>query len=278
MNGYNSPATVAFSMELQHGDDTPAAAIAQRYPNGDAVWLNTPALQTNFGPQSTTFWSEVYRDMADIMRSAGVVPYLQFGEVQWWYFATASGMPFYDDYTRSLFQARSGRLLPTIVSEHTPPDAYSEECEFLSSLIGDFTSTITAYVRESHPDTRFEVLYAPDVNDTPLNRLVNFPRSHWTPLTLCALKTENFTYTGDRNINQATASIQLPMQLGFGRDQSSHLVGIGEYTTPWAKELRIAAGEHLESIVLFALDQFCLIGYDLPLERGSRRAQFQGAG
>ena len=135
-----------------------------------------------------------------------------------------------------------------------------------------------AHVRASHPDARFEVLYPPDVNDTPLNRLVNFPRSDWTPQTLSAMKTENFTYTGDRNINQAVESIQLPMQVGFGREQSSHLVGIGEYTTPWAKEVRLAAGEQLESIVLFALDQFCLIGYSLPLERGSRRAQFQGAG
>ena len=54
-------------------------------------------------------------------------------------------------------------------------------------------------------------------------------------------------------------------------------MGIGEYTTPWSKELRIAEGEQLESVVLFALDQFCLIGYRLPLERGTRRSQYQGA-
>ncbi len=50
LNGYGIPVTAAFSMELQHGDDTPQASLAQRYPNGDPVWLNTPALQTNFGP------------------------------------------------------------------------------------------------------------------------------------------------------------------------------------------------------------------------------------
>jgi hypothetical protein len=150
------------------------------------------------------------------------------------------------------------------------------ECEFLPTLIGGFTSVVMTHVRMSHADTRFEVLYAPDVNNTPLNRLVNFPLAHWTPEILECLKTENFTYTGNRDVNQASAAIQLPMRLGFPREQSGHLVGIGEYTTPWTKEVRLAAGEQLESVVLFALDQFCLIGYQLPLNRGSRRSQYQG--
>jgi hypothetical protein len=55
-----------------------------------------------------------------------------------------------------------------------------------------------------------------------------------------------------------------------------HLVGIGEYTTPWGKEQRLALGENIESVVLFALDQFCLIGYGLPLDRGTRLGQFMG--
>ena len=133
-----------------------------------------------------------------------------------------------------------------------------------------------AYVRQTHADARFEVLYPADVNDTALNRLVNFPHAHWTPASLDSLKTENFTYTGDRDLNKALASIELPIQLGFGRSQSSHLVGIGEYTTPWGKEQRMASGEQLDSVVLFALDQFCLIGYHLPLELGARRSQFMG--
>jgi hypothetical protein len=35
-------------------------------------------------------------------------------------------------------------------------------------------------------------------------------------------------------------------------------------------------GQQLESVVLFALDQFCLIGYTLPLERSPRRSQYMG--
>ena len=276
LKDYDIPVTAAFSMELQHGDDTPQAMLAQRYPNGDAVWLNTPALQTNFGPESTAFWSGVYREMAEIMVSSGVPPYLQFGEVQWWYFAATSGMPFYDAFTKASFQTRYGKPLAVVTSEHSDPAMFPDECEFLPTLIGAFTSTVMTHVKTCHADARFEVLYPPDVNDTPLNRLVNFPRAHWTPGVLECLKTENFTYTGNRNVNQAAASIQMPMEMGFRREQSSHLVGIGEYTTPWSKEVRIATGEQLESVVLFALDQFCLIGYELPLDQGIRRSQYQG--
>jgi hypothetical protein len=274
--GYGIDVAAAFSMELQHGDPSVEAGVAQRYPNGDPALLNTPALQTNFSLVSTSFWKQVYCDMAAVMSSAGVQPYLQFGEVQWWYFAAPSGMPFYDEYTKTLFQAQYGRPMRVIPAQTSTPSAYPEEVAFLPGLIGAFTDAVMQFVRATHPSTRFEVLYPPDVNDTPLNRLVNYPSDQWTPSRLNCLKTENFTYTGNRDLDKAREAIGLPLELGFPRSQSSHLVGIGEYTTPWAREHRLAQGEYLESVVLFALDQFCLIGYGLPLERGTRRSFFLG--
>ena len=283
LKGYGIDVAASFSMELQHGDDTAATGIAQRYPNGDPAWLTTPSLQTNFGPASTAFWRQVYADMTQVMSEAGVVPYLQFGEVQWWYFpgqtattVTEPGLPLYDAYTTATFQSAYGRPMAVIASQYADPATLSQECAFLPTLIGAFTSAIRAFVRQTYPNARFEVLYPPDVNNTPLNKLINFPSSDWTPANLACLKTENFTYTGDRDLNQAGQSIQLPMQLGFPPSQSSHLVGIGDYTTPWQKEQRMAQGAQLESVVLFALDQFCLIGYALPLERSARSARFMG--
>jgi hypothetical protein len=283
LKGYGIDVAASFSMELQNGDDSTQAGIAQRYPNGDAAWLNTPALQTNFSPASTAFWQQVYQDMADLMANAGIVPYLQFGEVQWWYFpgpsattVTEPGMPFYDAYTTSTFQSTYGRAMTAILNQYADPASLAQECAFLPGLIGTFTQTIRGFVRQTHANARFEVLYPPDVNDTALNQLVNFPKNDWTPTNLTCLKTENFTYTGDRDLNAAAQSIQLPMQLGFGASQSSHLVGIGDPTTPWQKEQRMALGASLESVVLFALDQFCLIGYSLPLERSQRAARFMG--
>jgi hypothetical protein len=234
-------------------------------------------VQTNFGPESTSFWQEAYRDMGSVMAGAGVRPYLQFGEVQWWYFANGSSMPFYDAYTKSAFLTRYGQAISVIPGQNSDPAGFPRECALLPGLIGQFTNAVMTYVRQSYPAAKFEVLYPPDVNDTALNKVINFPRGDWTPANLDCLKTENFTYTGNRDLDKARSSVMLPMQLGFARSQSSHLVGIGEYTSPWGREQQLAEGERLDSVVLFALDQFCLIGYALPLARGARRARFLGA-
>ena len=272
LKGYGIDVAAAFSMELQHGDPSPSTGIAQRYPGGKPALLLTPALQTNFSPISTEFWKQVYLDMAQVMAEGGCAPYLQFGEVQWWYFPSDGGMPFYDDYTKSRFQALYGRPMHIFVDGSASPSAYPEECDFLPTLIGEFTDSIMAYVRQTYPETRFEVLYPPDVNEAPLNAVINLPLMHWSPERLECLKTENFTFTGNRDLNKAKASLRLPTELGFTTSKSSHLVGIWDYTTPWQKETRASRAKGVESIVLFALDQFCLIGYAPRLERGQRRS------
>jgi hypothetical protein len=66
------------------------------------------------------------------------------------------------------------------------------------------------------------------------------------------------------------------MQLGFAAANSAHLVGIGTYTAPWAKESLVAQGVKMGSVVLFALDQFCLIGYGVPLAPWPGGGSFMG--
>ncbi len=278
LKGYGITPTVSFSMELGNGDDSTAAGIAQRYPDGTACHVSTPALQTNFSAASTAFWQQVYADMAALMIAAGVAPYLQFGEVQWWYFAGASGMPFYDAFTTAAFLAQYGRPMQTIASPNADPAQYPQECAFLQGLVGQFCTAVTAYVLQSQPNARFEVLYPADTNDTALMEAVNFPAAEWTAANLACLKTENFGFTAARNLDETAAAIALPAAKGFPATQTSHLVGIGDYTTPWAKEWALAIGAGVESAVLFALDQFCLIGYGLPLQSGTSRALFMGKG
>jgi hypothetical protein len=276
MKAYAIDVTAAFSMELQHGDDSVEVGIAQRYPDGAAAWLNTPALQTNFSPASTAFWRDVYNDMARIMADAGCRPFLQFGEVQWWYFPNSAGMPFYDEYAKFRFRVRYGREMATIQGNRESPALYADELALLSQLIGEFTSEIMGYVHSTRPDCRFEVLYPPDVNDTPLNQLVNYPRAHWTPSVLDCLKTENFTYTYERNLDKCRDSIRYGEPLGFGPQKSSHLVGISDPVSPWQKEVSLAVSENVESVVLFAFDQFCLMGYPVPLPQSWRRSAKMG--
>jgi hypothetical protein len=260
-------------MELQHGDPSPEAGIAQRYPSQAPVVLNTPAIQTNFSPASTAFWQQVYLDMATVMSAAGIVPYLQFGEVQWWYFPyDGSGMPFYDAYTADTFQSQYGRALSLIADNNVDPQSIPQEAEFLPSLIGNFTNQVMSYVRGTYPDCRFEVLYPTDVNSTSLNKVINYPSGDWTNDKLDCLKTESFTYTYSRNLNLSKSSIDASAGHGFPPSKRSHLVGIGDSSTAWLKEARLAEAAGCESVVLFALDQFCLIGYALPLSRGMRRS------
>jgi hypothetical protein len=224
------------------------------------------------------FWKQVYLDMANLLVQSAQEPFLQFGEVQWWYFPLQGvGMTFYDDYTTASFAARYSRSLPVFLDGNALPSEYPQECAFLAGLIGSFTDSIMDFVRQTYANARFEVLYPPDVNEAPLNTGVNLPRMNWAPSKIDCLKTENFTFTGDRNLNKARASISLPLELGFSAEKSAHLIGIGDYTTPWQKESRMARGARLSSIVLFALDQFCLIGYASPRQLGSSRSLYMGS-
>ncbi len=265
--------TASFSMELGNGDPSASTGIAQRYPSQAAVMVSTPALQTNFSPVSASYWQQVYADMAAIQSAAGLVPYLQFGEVQWWYFPDdRSGMPFYDAYTTSTFQAHYGRAMQVILSDDTDPATVPQEAAFLPSLIGNFTDQISSFVRQTNANCRFEVLYPVDTNAGRLNAVINYPHSAWTPEALTCLKTESFTYTYSRNLEVCKDSISAGVAFGFAPSERSHLVGISDASSPWLKEARLAETAGLESVVLFALDQMCLIGYALPLSRGARRS------
>jgi hypothetical protein len=275
--GYGLDATASFSMELGNGDPSAAAGIAQVYPDNVAVIVSTPALQTNFSPTSAAFWQQVYLDMATVLTAAGLTPYLQFGEVQWWYFPDdGSGMPFYDAYTTSTFQAQYGQAMAVITSNTVDPTTVPHEAVFLPGLIGAFTAQMRSFVRATYPTCRFEVLYPPDVNAFPLTSVINYPTTDWTPANLNCLKTENFTYTADRDLDQCVTSIDYADIYGFTLSQRSHLVGVSDPSTAWLKEVRLAQAEGLESVVLFALDQICLVGYSLPLSTGMHRSAHLG--
>jgi len=275
---YGLEMTAAFSLELQHGDPSAAAGIGQRYSNGEACLLNTPALQTNFSPVSRAYWEKVHVEMADILVASGYVPYMQFGEVQWWYFPNMGpfdpqiSLPYYDQYTKDQFEAAHGFPLRYIGNRDVNPADFPEEAAFLPSLIGTFTDEIRAYVLNAHPNCRFEVLYPTDVNDTPWGHLVNYPDAAWTPAKLQNLKTESFSFTFARDLNKSKYSIGYGASKGFARTSRSFLVGPGDSSTTWQKEARIAKKQNLESIVLFALDQFCLIGYPVPFWKSQRKS------
>lgn len=277
LQGYGMDVVASFSTELMNGDPSDSVGIAQRYRDGTPVVLNTPSIQTNFSPTALAFWKQVYLEMASLQNQVGITPYLQFGEVQWWYYPKANiGMPFYDDYTVQQFQATYGVPMQTITSNNADPSLYPNETAFLPGLIGAYTAAIRATVQAQFPTCRFEVLYPTDTNNTPLDEIVNFPANDWTPLNLSCLKTESFTFTGSYNLDLSTISMNTSTIKGFANGQRSHLIGISDAWSSWMKEADIAQSQGLESIVLFALDQYCLIGYGAPPFVKLVRSQRQG--
>ncbi len=110
----------------------------RRGPAGDPILLPTPSLQTNFSPTSLAYWQVVYEEMAAIQAAAGLTPYLQFGEVQWWYFpndglgTNFSGMPFYDAWNLATFAAAYGHAMATITLNTVDPAAYPDEVAYLA--------------------------------------------------------------------------------------------------------------------------------------------------
>jgi hypothetical protein len=282
LQGYGIQSTASFSMELGNGDPSASAGIAQMGPAGDPILLPTPSLQTNFSPTSLAFWEQAYAVMAGLQASAGQTPFMQFGEVQWWYFpnngagTNYSGMPFYDAWTQAQFLAEYGFAMPSITTNTVNPASYPDEVAFLATELGNFTSAIVSFVQATEATCRFEVLYPTDTNQTAFNQAINFPASAWTPSTLAVLKTEDFGFTLERNLDLAETSVDFAATLGFAAAQSSHLVGISDPTTPWLKETQTALGRGFESVVLFALDQYCLIGYATPLPESFRRSVRMG--
>ena len=246
------------------------------------VIVSTPALQTNFSPDSIAYWKQVYLDAATIQTNAGLQPYLQFGEVQWWYFPETNpttgadiSMTFYDSYTTSTFETEYGRAMSVITSDTTDPASIPDEAAFLPTLIGAYTTAIMNFVRATYSNCRFEVLYPTDTNAGAFDAVVNYPTATWTPAILTNLKTESFTYTLDRNMQLAEEdTLDFGQSLGFTALERSHLIGVSDPTTAWLREARLAEILCADSVVLFALDQFCLIGYALPLGNLNRRASF----
>ncbi len=187
-----------------------------------------------------------------------------------------SGMPFYDAWNQSQFEAEFGTAMTVFTTNTVNPASYPNEASYLPEVIGSFTNAITTFVRASLSDCRFEVLYPTDTNQTAFNQVFNFPVTAWTPSALTILKTENFGFTFERNLDAAEATMEFGESLGFQAMQRSQLVGVSDSTTAWIKEVETAAGKGFESVVIFALDQYCLIGYATPLPGGLRRSLRMG--
>ncbi len=127
--------------------------IAQRYPDGSAAWLNTPALQTNFGPASTAFWQQVYADMAGLMAAGGSGTLSAVRRSPMVVLRGGAGVPGHAILRRLHDFGVSGGVWAGDGGDCEPEcrarSAYPDECAFLPGLIGTFTQAVMAFVRQS---------------------------------------------------------------------------------------------------------------------------------
>src|SRR5471030_568577 len=115
------------------------------------------------------------------MEAAGLVAWLQFGEVGWWFAAGGSpaGMAYYDADTSAAFAAAQGRPLAHFVAVTDDPAVNGGvDTAWLAARLAWYVAAVRTYVAGRHAGAKFQVLWPLDVNLPETRRLnwaVNLP-------------------------------------------------------------------------------------------------------
>jgi hypothetical protein len=270
------------SMELVN----PPAGYVALFPNGSAV-----STATGFGSLNSSqcaagaanllaYQKAVYRNIAQMQLTAGLVPSVQYGEFLWWYFAdpAGSGMGYYDAETAAAALTALGRPLHTFMTPNDDPTVNSSaDALFLRNRLRDYVAALVADIRSAFPTVKCEVLWPYDVNypTQQLNRYVNLP-VEWQlqPSSgLDTVKVEALSFsTSLRDLDLALQAITLFPNFGWPLAALRYLVPVFGIADAWERELALVWGAGLPFANLWALDHVCLYNLDVPegpLERRS---------
>lgn len=194
---------------------------------GDEVQAELQTSQCNFNPSTFTAYSvKVYEQAAALLSAAGIAtPWLQFGEIGWWFFAGGSGpsMAYYDAYTSAAATAALSRSLANFVTPNDAPSVNSfADANFLVGLLQTHCHAIATAVLAATASTLFEMLFPYDVNwltaytdpmgqpgiGGQLNRYVNLPTAYEAAGSdLNRFKVEGLAWgTTYRNLTNALAT------------------------------------------------------------------------
>ena len=275
--------TVAASMELVN----PPADFGARFADGSVVETSVgfgSLISTHcaFSSPMLQFQKGLYKDLAGLMRDAGLVPSLQFGEFCWWYFTNFSqdnldgGMGYYDDEAQAAALAALGRPLHVFTSPEDDPQANgTADAAFLRNRLREHVAALAAHIRDAHPAAKLEVLFPFDVNHpTPagvhqiggrLNRFVNLPAEweHKATSGLTRMKIEALDFGAwSRDLELSRAAVFFGVSLDWPKDSLRHLLPVFQPGYAWRKECQTALGEGVPVVTLWAFDHICLFGID----------------
>ena len=91
-------------------------------------------------------------------------------------------MPFYDDDKMSGHVSNDLRkAFGSDPSQNAYLTAYPDECVLLPKLICDSTNSRIAFCRAAVSEYAVRSPLPSDTNDTPLNRIINYPARAWSP-------------------------------------------------------------------------------------------------
>lgn len=259
---------------------------------GDVIRVQLQTSQINFNPATvTTYIGNCYLQLAGLLSA----PYLQFGEVGWWFFPGLSptdtrGMAFYDAYTADAANTTLGRALASFVSPNDDPSVNSyADANFLQDQIETHIHTIAQLVLGSFAGAKFSMLWPNDVNWQPyyntspmslppiggqLNYYINIPGDYKQGAgisDLNRLDVEALAWgTTYRTLDNAKVSMSLSVEQtpewGWSFSDIRYFIPWQNGGCPWQAEyLQTTQFVDLVNLIFWAFDHLILFSWKLPL-------------
>lgn len=283
---------IACSMELVN----PPTGFAAVYPDGNEVVTDVGFASLNsthcaFNTNMLNYQKAVYLELAGLQATAGLTPYIQFGEFLWWFFTNynpttnpTGGMACYDTETSALAATTLGRPLYVFRRPTDDPTVNSSaDAVFLRNRLRDHIAALRTHILATHSTAKFELLYPYDVNHPSpagvhqlggaLNFFINFPFEfrNKTGSGLDTLKMEALDFGAwSRSLDLSRTAIEFPIDLGWPKDSLRYLVPVFRGGSAWEKEYMEAKGLGIPVINFWAFDHFNL--YNLNCEEPERYA------
>ena len=254
---------------------------------GDAVFIDLQTSQCAFNPSTVTpYMTACYKQAAALLAAAGLVPWLQFGEILHWFFAggTPASMALYDANQTAAALTTLGRALAIFATPDDDPSVNGyADANFLVARLQAHIHAIRTAVLASTPTAKFELLWPYDVNyktsySSPmpgimpiggrLCRYINLPGAWTAPGSdIDRLKIEALAWgTTYRNLDLAETAIQFyATDTTWQAGSVMYLLPWDNGGCPWPHELVAAMGAGLSGFVLWALDHAVNFSWPFPL-------------
>jgi hypothetical protein len=278
----------SISMEVVNPPDNPPSHVwSARFADGTPVetatgFNNLLSTQCSFAAAVRAYQAAAFTQIAQLQASAGLTPWLQFGEFLWWYFTQNGSMAYYDAETAAVAQAALARPLASFAAPTSDPSVNGyADANFLRSRLKAHIDSIRAVVLATVPGTKFELLWPYDVNyptsnqydvGGQLNRYVNLPVEYQqqSGSGLDRLKIEALSFGAqERNFTKARASMALPATapLSWPASAVGYLIPWFNGGCPWDREWLAVTDPALNPawVGFWAIDHLCSFGWSLPL-------------